>query len=236
VADETIAPLKRCTKCGESKPATTEFFGADRQKRDALNSTCRPCIRATSSKKYLEIKANPAACAAELERKRLSAKRRRDEDPEYRALANARCREWYSRNKEYERRRKQKNQERYRAYARKSAAKKLAAPGGRLNVNMRAAVWRSLKSAGSSKAGRSWFELVGYTLDDLRRHIERQFTKGMTWENMGEWHIDHILPLSGFKFSSVGDPEFRAAWALSNLRPLWARENQSKSAKRTVLI
>jgi hypothetical protein len=88
----------------------------------------------------------------------------------------------------------------------------------------------------SGKAGRSWFELVDYSLDDLKRHIERQFTKGMSWENMGEWHIDHIVPVASFSFSSPEEPEFKACWSLANLRPMWAEENQRKSAKRIFLI
>lgn len=237
MAEDVVAhPLKRCTKCGDAKPPTLEHFGRDRQKRDALSSACRQCRTAESRNKYLEVRADPVARAAELERKRIFAKRRRDEDPEHRARTNERCREWYSKNKEYERQRKLESRERDRASGRRAAAKKLAAPGGRLNFNMRSAVWRSLKSVGSSKAGRGWFELVGYTLDDLRRHIERQFVKGMSWDNMGEWHIDHILPLSSFKFASAEDPEFRACWALSNLRPLWAPANMAKKDKRLFLL
>ena len=67
-------------------------------------------------------------------------------------------------------------------------------------------------------------------------HLERQFLPGMTWGNRGEWHIDHIVPLASFTFTSPDDPEFRAAWALTNLRPLWAKDNIRKSAKRTHLI
>jgi len=86
------------------------------------------------------------------------------------------------------------------------------------------------------KEGRSWRDLVPYSLDDLMRHIERQFLGGMSWDNRGEWHIDHIVPVASFTFSSPDDAEFKAAWALTSLRPMWARENQRKSAKRTHLI
>jgi hypothetical protein len=41
-----------------------------------------------------------------------------------------------------------------------------------------------------------------YTLAELERHIERQFSNGMTWENMGKWHLDHVLPLSSFTYES----------------------------------
>lgn len=104
----------------------------------------------------------------------------------------------------------------------------------RLNVRMSRGIGAALK--GNSKAGKSWQELVPYTLDELRDHIERQFHDGMNWHNMGQWHIDHIVPLSAFKFTEAADPQFRAAWALTNLRPLWALENVRKSAARIFLI
>jgi hypothetical protein len=95
-------------------------------------------------------------------------------------------------------------------------------------------------SLGSKKGGRSWQSLVGYTLERLRRHLERQFVRGMTWENRGhgpgKWHIDHILPVSSFKFETPDDADFKACWALSNLRPLWSTDNIRKSANRTHLL
>ena len=62
-------------------------------------------------------------------------------------------------------------------------------------------------------------------------HLEKQFLSGMTWDNYGDWHIDHIIPKSSFKYASFEDPEFRECWSLSNLRPLWGKENIQKSDK-----
>lgn len=92
---------------------------------------------------------------------------------------------------------------------------------------------RSLKG---QKNGRSWQSLVPYSIEQLYRHIERQFIGGMTWQNMGKWHIDHIVPLKSFSFTNPADPEFQAAWALTNLRPLWASDNIEKNGKRLYLI
>jgi len=88
----------------------------------------------------------------------------------------------------------------------------------------------------AGKSGRRWETLVGYSLNDLMLHLERQFAKGMSWANRSEWHIDHILPLASFDFATPECPGFKAAWALTNLRPLWSGENVSKGAKRTLLI
>lgn len=90
---------------------------------------------------------------------------------------------------------------------------------------------------GGGKGGASWCSLVGYEVEDFIRHIERQFTRSMRWENWGTvWHLDHIVPVSSFRARAAGDDEFRACWALPNLRPLPARENLSKGAKRLYLL
>lgn len=76
------------------------------------------------------------------------------------------------------------------------------------------------------------FSQLGYTVEEFVTHIERQFTKGMTWGNMNEWQIDHIIPISTAQ--SVEDVV--ALNQLSNLRPMWAKENNAKKAKRLSLL
>ena len=82
---------------------------------------------------------------------------------------------------------------------------------------------------------------LGYSRDDLRSHLERQFARGMCWENYAghlsymtqqkSWVIDHIVPKRLFEVCDV-----RAAFALSNLRPFWMDDNIRKANKRTHLI
>ena len=55
--------------------------------------------------------------------------------------------------------------------------------------------------------------------------------EGMTWENYGEWHVDHKLPITSFNFTTVFDDDFKKCWALDNLQPMWGNENISKSNK-----
>lgn len=81
------------------------------------------------------------------------------------------------------------------------------------------------------KNGCRWEKLVGYSLQDLLNHIEGLFQPGMSWENYGEWHIDHIKPRSSFTYITADDPQFLECWSLKNLRPLWAIENLHKGAK-----
>lgn len=76
------------------------------------------------------------------------------------------------------------------------------------------------------------FEQLGYTAEQFVSHIERQFLKGMGWHNMSEWQIDHIIPVKEAKTEA----DVVALNQLSNLRPLWADENNRKKAKRQSLL
>jgi hypothetical protein len=79
-------------------------------------------------------------------------------------------------------------------------------------------------------------ELCGYSIAELRQHIERQFTKGMTWDRFmsGEIHIDHIVPQKSFDLQD--DTEWRACWSLTNLRPMWAKDNLEKRDRVLYLL
>lgn len=108
-----------------------------------------------------------------------------------------------------------------------------ARPKNRIDQRMKTAIGVALKGA---KRGRKWESLVGYTVDELYHHLEKQFLPGMNWDNIGDWHIDHILPRCTFSYDTEDDPEFKACWALTNLRPMWAVDNLSKGGKRLSLI
>ena len=55
----------------------------------------------------------------------------------------------------------------------------------------------------------------------------------MSWENYGDWHVDHKIPLKVFNFTEAEHVDFKKAWALKNLQPLWAKDNFEKNAKLT---
>ena len=100
-------------------------------------------------------------------------------------------------------------------------------PKHRISHNLRHGIYKSLRTG----RGGSWEKTVGYTLLELRAHLEKQFVDGMSWDNYGEWHIDHIKPISGFNFKNMKDPDFKRYWALNNLQPLWAKDNWQKPKK-----
>lgn len=70
-------------------------------------------------------------------------------------------------------------------------------------------------------------EIIGCTWEQLAKHIERQFTKEMTWENRHLWHLDHIIPLSSAK---TKDDVLRLNH-FTNLRPLLSEDNLKKGNK-----
>lgn len=75
------------------------------------------------------------------------------------------------------------------------------------------------------------FDLLGYSEQQLKEHLEKQFVEGMTWENYGKWHIDHKTPRASLPYQLSTDDNFKKCWALENLQPLWAIDNRSKSDK-----
>jgi hypothetical protein len=103
-------------------------------------------------------------------------------------------------------------------------------PKGNLSSTISKRMNESLRKG--MKSGRHWETLVNFTVDELKLHLEKQFTEEMSWENYGSyWHIDHKLPVVYFNFETPDDPEFRVCWALDNLQPLEAIKNMSKGGK-----
>jgi hypothetical protein len=87
---------------------------------------------------------------------------------------------------------------------------------------------RVLRKAKTTKNGGS-YDMLGYDRDELVSHLESLFTEGMSWDNYGEWHIDHIIPVSWWFKNEVSDPSIINA--LSNLQPLWKQDNLDKRDK-----
>ena len=72
-------------------------------------------------------------------------------------------------------------------------------------------------------------ELLGCSRDELKNLLEKKFTENMTFENYGEWEIDHIRPLASFNLKSID--EVKICFNHNNIQPLWKSENRSKKDK-----
>jgi len=97
----------------------------------------------------------------------------------------------------------------------------------RIAQNLRGRLYNVLKRR---KINKSWsvLELVGCSLDELKNYLQSLFQPGMTWENQGEWHIDHIKPCASFDLTNP--EEQKKCFHFSNLQPLWAIDNVTKKA------
>ena len=195
---------KTCTICKAELPATTEYFFKEKRGKYGLRSKCKPCYQA--GVKILKAK------------------------PSYRKKAIEHGRKYYQKNKT-------RFADRWQAYyaanrrhlINKIVEKAKADPAFRLNQNISRAIRGSLFAGAKHK--RKWETIVGYTLAGLRKHLEKQFQPGMTWDNYGKWHIDHEIPISAFNFTKPEHEDFVRCWSLNNLRPMWAKENISKGAR-----
>ncbi len=103
-----------------------------------------------------------------------------------------------------------------------------------LNRRMRDLMNVSLKRRGGTKSAK-WEILVGYTVENLERHLIKMMPAGYTWKDFleGRLHIDHIIPLSAFNFFGPAHMDFKHAWSLKNLQLLPEKENLRKGARLT---
>lgn len=96
----------------------------------------------------------------------------------------------------------------------------------KLKANLRSRTNIAFKAGGYSKNSKTQ-EMLGVDWEVVSAHIERQFTEGMTWDNYGKWHVDHVIPLA----SAKTEKEIRKLCHYSNLQPLWAEENLRKNGR-----
>jgi hypothetical protein len=128
----------------------------------------------------------------------------------------------------YRERDKQRRVERRKEIAAYMRNKRNSDPAFLVADRLRRRINAVLKSHGAHKSA-GLVQVSGCTAVQLASHIERQFLPGMTWANRRKWHIDHIVPCAAFDLT---DPEQQSvAFHYTNLRPVWAEENQRKQDK-----
>jgi len=210
---------KKCRKCGEEKPATPEYFHRHKTGKYGVRQNCKECVNKHNSKPEIreqrqEYWKHYSKNNAELIRQ--SNKKYREINQEE---INKKQRKKYRDNRkkiikrgvEYKRQRRKTNLT------------------FRLQHRMRNGIGKCLSGARKSS---STFDYIGTTPEGLWQHLESQFQPGMTRENRGEWHVDHIRPLASFDFEGDNlEAALHEAWNYTNLQPLWAEDNLRKGAK-----
>ena len=92
--------------------------------------------------------------------------------------------------------------------------------------SLRSSTNRVIKQLALGKKPANTLKWVGCSAEELKVYFESLFKEGMTWDNYGEWHVDHIRPVSSFTAQ-----EWEQVNHYSNLQPLWAKDNLSKGNK-----
>lgn len=236
--------MKPCNKCQIEKPLT-EFY-KNTQLRDGHANDCKDCVKERSR---LWVAANKERHAA-------SCKAYAEANPEKRS-ANAKA--WAEKNRERSQEIKaawkKRNPDEVRRHAREAARRDPEKQAERkkvyriANSHVERAYLKKRRAENihqrmhdsmgnrfrdvlrGKKNGKSWVEFAGYGTAELKAHLEALFLPGMSWENYGEWHIDHKRPVASFDFTVNTEETARACWALSNLQPLWAVDNMKKGKK-----
>lgn len=70
-------------------------------------------------------------------------------------------------------------------------------------------------------------KMLGCEWLTLKEHLESKFQPGMTWDNYGEWEIDHITPCC----SAATLEELEKLQHFTNLQPLWLEDHRQKTIK-----
>lgn len=226
---------KFCKQCNCMKPM--DAFKTNRLPAGGFTGRCAECLSQEKAEYSAANRAHIAARTKAFRENNLEFVRAREAAyaKKNRIARIANLREYYIKNRAY-------LLEQRRIYAALPSTKartniwtrdkKLDSPMHRLKSSLSSRIRTCLKRDGYSKTSKTC-EILGCEWDYFKSHIERQFSSGMCWEKVGvHIHIDHILPLA----MATNEEEMLALSHFTNLRPMWARDNLSKGAKRTHLI
>lgn len=190
--------LKRCIKC-----KNVQKFEKFQISNGELHSYCRECNNEIRRHNYLKNK---------------------EKAIKYSILYNKNNKKLHQKSiKKWRHKNPDKVKQYQNTEANKQCRKKYQLGKGKLAQALRNRLRKALKT--NAKKGSAVKDL-GCSIAELKQYLEAQFQPGMTWENHGEWHIDHIKPLASFDLTKR--EELLQACHYTNLQPLWARDNQIK--------
>lgn len=206
---------KICAKCDSSFPLSE--YHSDKSKKDGVSSSCKKCKKVYRASYYTKNS----------ERLKAESMSWFKENKERRAESS---KQYYRENIDYFRAcRKSRYWLDPKGNTRKSSDYHLGRiksdPLYRFQARCRTRVYQALTQMGYRKASRA-YSLIGCSRPDLVAMISAKFEPGMNWDNYGEWHIDHKIPIS----SAANQSETELLCHYLNMQPMWASANIAKSA------
>ena len=219
---------KVCMRCNELKKASE--FTVSKYNKSGLKSYCKSCI----NEKNKEYRKEEKTILREKKYKEDNKEKYKEYFNKYyienvekiKETANKHYYDNHEQRLEYNKKYREENSEKMAEYKKNWENKNRLMLNERKNEfnrkNPHIVAWRSMlqntiKRMDTIKEGHT-IEQLGYSAEQLKNHMQNLFTIGMSWENHGEWHIDHIKPVSSFdKMTPVN-----IVCALDNLQPLWA--------------
>jgi len=250
--------IKRCTKCKEWKKFGC--FYKEKRTKIGLQSGCKECLLKIGREYWYNNHEKNLLRKKKYRIKNREILRKKSQERYYENIIENRKKNCKN-QKNYYKKNSEKIKERARLYSKANRKKILKAeqkwarenpikykeknkknnlrrknliktnPKIRLSTRISNLIRLRLKARLSNKNKKHKKDYLPYTIDELMCHLEKQFKPGMTWNNYGKWHIDHIRPDCSFNYISVEDMEFQECWSLKNLQPLWAKENKSKGGR-----
>lgn len=236
--------MKICKVCGQEKPLTE--FEKYKRTRDGHTSRCLDCGREYKKQKLIEKYGSVYAGAKRYRDGHLEQLKQRKHEyyennkdavleqhhkyyEEHREEVGAMCKaykeahpEW---KKAYDKQYALKHPEQILKIKREYYARKKEETDFRIRINLSTRINGALRGKRKSKFT---LELVGCSISELRIQFESQFQEGMSWDNYGKWHVDHIKPCILFDLT---DPvQQKECFHYSNLQPLWAVDNMQKGS------
>jgi hypothetical protein len=212
-----------CNCCEVEKPL--EDFHLAKKGMYGRQTQCKACLNARRKAKYYaniehEARRGKAYKEANKERAKENARKWKERNPTRRKENDIANKEYIAkRNAEYFQRVKEKRAELAREKYRND-------PMHALKCRLRLRTRLAIQAKGFTKKSRIR-QILGCDDVTLKNHIEALFTEGMSWDNRGEWHVDHKIPLA----LATTEEELLQLCHYSNLQPLWAADNFAKGGR-----
>lgn len=205
---------KTCKTCGIEKPLSEFYKGQKYKNTQYYRSYCKLCSSIECKKYHKDNR-----------EKNLELQRRwREKNPDY-------SRRYRETNYEKEKERWTKNNAIWRKLNPKypneyDKKRKQSDPLYKLSKNVRSLISHGFAKKRYQKNTKTQ-QILGCSFEEFISHLEKQFNSGITWENYGKWHLDHIVPVS----LASTEEEIIKLNHYKNFQPMWGPENNSKNDK-----